>query len=185
MKKNLIILILLLSISGYTQNIDVISKQFILSLINDGVLTIEDTASDKLYYNVDLVQLELDSIGNYFDDIYFYRFTLGKNKLFYDKSIKISLSVSSCEEFILAFSYEADDKYRLKGFSGNDLLFLLRDIKNTTGYKESYYEILSDLSLFITDINFEDVYEAIINLDFDSPSLRNCKEGKKAHGENK
>lgn len=182
MKKNLLMLFMLLSICGYTQNVDVINKQFTLSLINEGLLTIEDIEKNKLYYDVDLIQLELDSIGNYFEDIYFYKFTLGENKIIYNKNIKVSLSVSSCEEFILGFSSDAVAKYRLKGFSGNDLLFLLRDIKITTGYKKSYNEILSNLNLFINDINFEEVYEAIINLDFDSPSLKNCKDGKKAHG---
>ncbi|NCP07229.1 MAG: hypothetical protein GW863_12940 [Flavobacteriales bacterium] len=185
MKKNLLILIMLLSVSGYSQNIDVISKHFTLSLINEGILTIEDIKSDNLYYDVDLIRLELDSIGNYYEDIYFYRFTIGKNKIINDKNVKVALSASSCEEFILAFSFVADVKYRLKGFHGNDLLFLLRDIKKNTGYRENYNEILSDLNVFINDINFKEVYEALINLDFDSPSLKNCKEGKKAHSKNK
>lgn len=185
MKKNLLMLIMFLTTSAYAQNIDSINKQFTLSLINDGVLTIEDITSGKLCYDVDLIQLKLDSIGNYFEDIYFYRITLGKNKIIHDKSIKVSLSVSSCDEFIVAFSADGDIKYRLKGFPGNDLLFLLRDIKNTTSYKKNYSEILSDLNLFVEEIDFEEVYEALVNLNFESMSLRNCKEGKRAHGENK
>lgn len=185
MKNKLLILFLFFEFFGYGQNIEEIKKQFALSLLNEKIITIKDAVSDNLYYDIDLIPLELDYIGNYFTDIYFYSFTLGKYKVIYDENLKIYLSASSCKEYILGFSFDADVKYRLKGFHGNDLLFLLRDIKKTTGYRKSHNEILLNLNLSINEIDFDEVYQALINLDFDSPSLKNCKEGKKAHGKNK
>jgi hypothetical protein len=182
MKNNLLTLFLFFAIFGYSQELEEINKQFALSLINEGIMIIKDVGSDNLNYDIDLIQLELDYIGNYFVDFYFYRFTFGKGNLTSSEKVNVSFSASSCNEYIIAFTFDGDVKYRLKGFQGNDLLFLLRDIQKTTNYRKRHNEILSDLNLFISVIDFEEVFEAIVNLDFESPSLKNCKEGKKAHG---
>ena len=95
---------------------------------------------------------------------------------------EISFSSSSCTDYILGFNINSQTTYRLKGFNGNDLLFLIRDINNISSSKSSSKKLLLSLNDLNIGLDFSAIYKALLNLNFEAECLKICSDGKEAHG---
>lgn len=176
MKKIIITFLVLLPFKKNAQSNSDVGRSFLLHFLQENILILENDANEKKY-DVENLIIDVDSIGAYYTDIVFYKFVLGKN-IIRDKEekMKISFNSSSCNEYILAYDSINNFTFRLKGFNGNDLLFLLDDIKKVSFIKRTSKKILSELSEINIGINFHELYKALINLNFDSPSLKKCSD---------
>lgn len=179
----LVVVLSIITSNVYSQSDREIEKKLILLFLNEDIITLKETDNNNKVYNAELIFLEVDSIGNFDEYVYFFKFELGKNRVkLLEENINSIFNSSSCNQYIFGLNVFNNNFYRLKGFAGNDLLYLLRDIQKSPSRQKEIIKILNDLSILIDKIDFEEVYDAIINLDFDSKSLLNCSEGKKAHG---
>jgi hypothetical protein len=183
MRGLLLIILFIYSITGFSQKSSYIKTAFGLYFIEEGIIVINNKLDKSILYNVDLINIEVDSLNNYSSDLLFYRFKLGKNTVTcLNDKIEVSFNSSSCDEYILAFNINNNSSYRLKGFKGNDLLFLLRDIDKLSSSKNSSKKTLSSLNNLNIGLDFMAIYKALLKLDFEAECLKVCSEGKEAHG---
>lgn len=183
MKKNLLIILLIYNISGFSQENLNVNNTFSSRFIEERIVLINKKNDKSVLNNSNLISIEVDSLNNYNSDILFYRFKIGKNKIQpLDENIEISFNSSSCNEYVLAFNLNNYSSYRLKGFNGNDLLFLLRDINRLSSSKISSKKLLLLLNNLNIEVDFTGIYKALLNLDFEADCLKTCSDGKEAHG---
>lgn len=105
----------------------------------------------------------------------------GKNNLYLTHHSDRGTQYCS-NEYVLAFNINNYTSYRLKGFNGNDLLFLLRDISRISSSKISSKKLLLSLNNLNIGVDFTGIYKALLKLDFDADCLKTCSDGKEAHG---
>ncbi len=148
---------------------------------------IKDTVTKRFvndFKYLDSIEIELDTIVEIPGVLNFilYKFQLGKNKIKIKSSNKeILFNCSFCETYIITVDSENNNSYRLKGFNGNDLLFLLKEI-NKNSYKERHYsKIVKELQSFTDKVDFICIYESLIKGKLDSECLKPCKEAKPLH----
>jgi hypothetical protein len=181
--KFFIILTLLLLSNARSQSNEIIQKEFFLHFLEEDILTFKDAAGKKDVYDSKKVEIDFDTIGTYTRPyILFLRFDANKNQIkVKDKESEVLLNTTSCSEYLLAITSEGNS-YRLKGFNGNDLLFMLKEIHEQSYPQIPYKKILLELNNGNMDINFKAIYKALMNLDFNSKWLKPCNEAKPAHG---
>lgn len=183
MKSFLLILLSIYNTIGFSQEKPDINNAFGLRFLEERIIVLNKKNDKSVLNNPNLIRIEVDSLNNYNSDILFYRFQLGKNKAQpLDENIEISFKSSSCNEYVLAFNINNYTSYRLKGFNGNDLLFLLRDINRTLSSKTSSKKLLSSLNDLNIGVDFKGIYRALLSLDFEAECLKTCSDGKEAHG---
>lgn len=183
MKSFLLILLLIYNTIGFSQGKPNINNAFGLRFIEERIVVLNNNNNNNVLNNPNLISIEVDSLNNYNSDILFYKFKLGKNKVQpLDESIEISFNSSSCNEYVLAFNINNYTSYRLKGFNGNDLLFLLRDISSISSSKISSKKLLLSLNNLNIGVDFTGIYKALLKLDFEAECLKTCSDGKEAHG---
>lgn len=183
MKRLILITLCVYNLNMFSQTSKNIGTAFGLHFVEEGIMVLNNRSNKNILYNTDLINIEVDTLNNYNTDILFYRFKLGKNEVqSLDESIEISFNSSSCNEYILAFNINSRISYRLKGFNGNDLLFLLRDINNLSSFKISSKKLLLSLNNLDVGVDFIAIYKALIKLDFEAECLKVCTDGKEAHG---
>ncbi|OYQ49256.1 hypothetical protein CHU92_00405 [Flavobacterium cyanobacteriorum] len=183
MKSYLLIILSIYNAIGFSQEKPNINDAFGLRFIEERVIVLNKKNDKSVLNNPNLISIEVDSLNTYNSDILFYRFKLGKNKVqLLDESIEISINSSSCNEYILALNINNYTSYRLKGFNGNDLLFLLRDINRLSSSKISSKKLLLSLSNLNIGVDFSGIYKALLSLDFEAECLKTCSDGKEAHG---
>ncbi len=160
---------------------------FISYLAQENIIVIKDTVTKRFvndFKYLDSIEIELDTIVEIPGVLNFilYKFQLGKNKIKIKSSNKeILFNCSFCETYIIAVDSENNNSYRLKGFNGNDLLFLLKEI-NKNSYKERHYsKIVKELQSFTDKVDFICIYESLIKGKLDSECLKPCKEAKPLH----
>ncbi|MCC7522154.1 MAG: hypothetical protein IT220_11005 [Flavobacteriaceae bacterium] len=183
MKKTLIILIQLCYIVTYSQiENDKIGRVFISYFYQENIMTLNKS---YVLTQIDSIEVNYDLIATYdFYTLKFYRFSLGKNKIGFksNSNTKIIFNSSSCNDYVIAFDYERQIGYRLKGFNGNDLLFLLRDVNKKSYKKESLKKTLSKFKSISNEIDLECIYKSLTKLDFESDCLKECQNPLPAHG---
>lgn len=185
MKKIIIYTVLINAFNVFSQKKDIVNDKFGLHFIQEKIVIIKNTTDDKILYDLSFINLEVDSLNNYDSEIVFYKFKLGSNKVnILNNQIDVSFTSNSCNEYILAFNLRNETSYRLKGFNGNDLLFLLRDINYIYNPKKKYKNLLSSLNNLKIGLDFKAIYKDLLNLDFESENLKVCSEPLAAHGKN-
>jgi hypothetical protein len=184
MKKIIILVIIVNAFNVFSQKNNV-SNTFGFHFIQEKILIIKNTTDDKISYDLNFINIEVDSLNNYDSEIVFYKFKLGSNKVnILNNQIDVSFNSNSCNEYILAFNLRNETSYRLKGFNGNDLLFLLRDINYIYNPRKKYKNLLSSLNNLKIGVDFKAIHKDLLNLDFESENLKVCSEPLAAHGKN-
>jgi hypothetical protein len=184
MKKIIILVIIVNALNVFSQKKNV-SNAFGLHFIQEKILIMKNTIDDKISYDLNFINIEVDSLNNYDSEIVFYRFKLGSNIVnILNNKIDVSFTSNSCDEYILAFNLRNETSYRLKGFNGNDLLFLLRDINYIYNPKKKYKNLLSSLNNLKIGLDFKAIFNDLLNLDFESENLKVCSKPIAAHGKN-
>ncbi len=180
MKNILLIILSIFSINIYSQENIKSNTSFKLHLLKEGIMILNN--NNDLLFRPDLIKIELDTIGDYNTDVLFLRFKLGENLVHsLDEDIEVYFNSSSCYEYIIAYNVNNHRSYRLKGFNGNDLLFMLRDINISSNSKKSYKRLLIKLNNLNIGLNFKNIYKALLNFKFESECLKVCSDGKDAH----
>lgn len=183
MKRLILIVLCVYNLNVFSQTSKSISTTFALHFVEEGIMVLNNESDKNIFYNTDLVNIEVDTLNNYNAEILFFKFKLGKNKVqSQDKNTEITFNSSSCNDYILGFNINNQTSYRLKGFNGNDLLFLLRDINNLSSYKSSSKKLLLSLNDLNIGLDFSAIYKALLNLNFEAECLKACSDGKPAHG---
>ena len=185
MKRLLLIVLCIYNLNMFSQKRinATTATAFGLHFVGEEIMVVNNRSDKSILYGTDLINIEVDTLNNYNTDILFLKFKLGKNKVHsLDESTEVYFNSSSCNEYILAFNITNHSSYRLKGFNGNDLLFLLRDINNLSSSKSSTKKLLLSLNNLNIGINFTDIYKALLNLNFEAECLKVCSDGKEAHG---
>lgn len=168
--------------NGNDQNENDINRTFALNFLNENVLILKNIGESNRIYNPDIVKIEVESLGNYNSNISFYKFELGKNKIIpLDKKLDITLQMSSCQEYVIAFNIENHKSYRIKGFDTNDLLFLIRDVDKSLYKRKKVKNILKELNDLSTKVDFICIYNSLKKMNFDSECLKDCIDGKKSN----
>jgi hypothetical protein len=154
-----------------------------LHFIEEKILVISDKKTQEVKYDADLVEIQVDNLGNYYSDIMFYKFELGRNKVNVEnEKLDVFFNSSSCNEYIIAFNLQNNRSYRLKGFYGNDLLSLVRDIDSSSTVRKKIKNIIDELDDLLIGVNFNDIFKAIKRFDFTADCLKSCTQPKEAHG---
>lgn len=183
MKSLILIAMCLFNLNVFSQINKKVVTAFCLHFVEEGIMVLNNKSNNDILYNIDLVNIEVDTLNNYNADIVFFKFKLGKNKVqSLDDSMEVSFNSSSCSEYVLAYNIYSYHSYRLKGFNGNDLLFLLRDIKNSSSSQSSSKKILLSLNNLNIGLDFMAIYKALLKLNFEADCLKVCSDGKVAHG---
>lgn len=182
MKKLFLITSLLLALNIHSQTNNDAEHSFLFNFLNENIIVLKNKDDQKTIFNSELLNIKIDFLNQYGADIIFCKFELGKNliKTINDKT-EIEIHMSSCTEYIMAYDIESKNTYRLQGFKGNDLLFLLRDIRKHS-YAMSVKKTLSELNDLNIGIDFQAIYKALQKLDFSAECLKICSDGKPAHG---
>ncbi len=159
-------------------------KKFIMNLIEDGVLTIQDKNSTEKYYNPDYISIQFDTIKTssvYLDENFkILKFNLEKNNVEYDRNKFVALFNSSyCDTYILAVDSEKNS-YKLSGFSKNDLLYFMNSIKKIFHDKNSKY-ILNFLKDNFQELDFDCIYKNLKNENFEEKCIKPCSDGIRSH----
>lgn len=182
MKTVILFIFIVFSTFVYSQKEDEIGKTFVLNFLNEKSLILKDTIELKKIYNSNALEIETTFINDYNSDILFYKFELGKNKVTILKNnLDVSFCMSSCTVYILAYNIRNNKSYKLKGFAGNDLFFLLQDIRHYSQKKKSLNKILNELNQLNIGLDFKVVQIALSKFDFEAECLKICSDGKKAH----
>lgn len=182
MKNILLIILYIYSINIYSQEIIKSNTSFKLHLLKEGIMILNKKNNNNLLFRPDLIKIGLDTVGDYNTDVLFLRFKLGENLVHsLDENIEVYFNSSSCDEYIMAYNVNNYRSYRLKGFNGNDLLFMLRDINTSSNSKKSYKRLLVKLNNLNIGLNFKDIYKALLNFKFETECLKVCSDGKDAH----
>lgn len=185
MKKIILFTLLINTANVFSQNNEIVNNAFGLHFIQEKIMLIKNTTDSTILQNANLINIEVDSLNNYNSEIVFYKFKLGTNKVnILNNQIDVSFNSNSCGEYILAFNLRNEISYRLKGFNGNDLLFLLRDINYVYNPKKKHKNLLSSLNNLKIGLDFKAIYNDLLNLDFESENLKVCSEPLAAHGKN-
>lgn len=186
MKVKVILLVFILSLkSGYSQETDYVSKSIFLKLMDENALKIKDKKDGKLIQDISMIKIEIDTLEYYGADIVLCKFELGNNKITIDSNeIDLSFRMSNCNEYIWAYDFISKRTFKLKGFFGNDLLFLINTIKNRAYERKSTQKILKELTSLNVGLDFCRMYKALISLNFDDPILVVCSEGKISNSKN-
>ncbi|MCD0476766.1 hypothetical protein LPB87_20425 [Flavobacterium sp. EDS] len=187
MKKLILILFFAFSLNCHSQTSSTtsssIERSFILHFIQENVLVIKDKTDKRNVYNPEVINIEIDTLGNYGSDILFCKFKLGKNKIkSMDEKLEIYLKTSSCDEYILAYNIESKEFFRIKGFNGNDLFSLMKSINQSSTEQKSIKKILSELNEINIGVDFTDIYNALKKFNFEADCLKTCSDPKEAHG---
>ncbi len=160
---------------------------FISYLAQENIIAIKDTVTKRFvndFKYLDTIEIELDTIVEIPSvlNLILYKFQLGKNKIKIKSSNKkILFNCSSCDTYIIAINSENKNSYRLKGFNGNDLLFLLKEINKNLYKKRRNGKIVKELQTFTNEVDFICIYESIIKEKLDSKCLKPCKDAKPLH----
>lgn len=158
------------------------NKSFLLKLIDENVLIIKNKSDKKFMYDTDLVNIQLDTLARYGSDIIFYKFKLGKNEVkILSDDIDVGFKMSICNEYIFAYNIENKRTYKIKGFFGNDLLFLINTIKKSSSDKKSVNRVLKELTALNFGLDFCKMYKSLISFNFNDPNLIICSDGKLAN----
>ncbi len=182
-----ILLILFLGLKN-TNAQDKCNKDIFISyLAQENIIAIKDTVTKRFvndFKYLDTIEIELDTIVEIPSvlNLILYKFQLGKNKIKIKSSNKeILFNCSSCNTYIIAINSENKNSYRLKGFNGNDLLFLLKEINKNLYKKRRNGELVKELQTFTNEVDFICIYESIIKEKLDSECLKPCKDAKPLH----
>lgn len=182
MKKLILIFFIGFTFQTFSQVNDKIKKAFALRLIEEEILVIEDKYSKEILLDPNLVNVEVSFLGQYYSDIVFYDFKVGENKIdTNDNKLSIFFNSSSCNTYILAFNLDNNRSYRIKGFYGNDLLFLIKDIYEVDTERKNVKNIINELDNLDVNVDFKSIFNAIKKFDFNADCLKACSEPKEAH----
>ncbi len=170
----------------YSQNMDMVKKAFITHLSQEGIMKIKEKDSNKYvdnFYYLDSIDIDLDSITSLppLHNNIIFKYELGENQISINSNqLELEFNLSSCNGFILAVSDEGNS-YRLRGFRGNDLLFLLRDIRSSLYEDRSYKQLVNDYHKFIKELDFKCIYESLLSQNLDAECLKSCANSKPSH----
>lgn len=180
--KKLFLTLLMFSSIVYSQENEVQNK-FILHLLNEDILIVKNEQNDR-NFDPEKLNIELDTLdSNHYVDVLFLKFKFGESSInVKDNKLEINYNNSSCNEYVLAYNIVNRNSYRLKGFNGNDLLFLIKDLEGLSYTPNTIKKIVADLNELNIGIDFKAIYKALMRLDFNAECLRTCSEGKEAHG---
>ncbi|MBN9285642.1 MULTISPECIES: hypothetical protein [unclassified Flavobacterium] len=183
MKKLVMVLFLITSLNAFSQANNDIKKSFVLRFLEENIVVVKNKDTKYNLYNPDFIEIEINNLNNYDSDYMFYRFKLGENTIkANDEKLEILFNSSSCNEYILALNIINKKSYRIKGFNGNDFLFLLKDISELSTERKTIKKIVSELDKIHIGVNFTDIYNALKKLDYNADCLKSCSEPKEAHG---
>lgn len=178
MKKTLVLFLFLSVMSGYSQEVNYGSKSIFLKLMDENALIIKNRINSELIHDISKIQIEIDTLGYYGPDIVLCKFQLGKNKIINNsEEIDLSFRMTKCNEYIWAYDFRSKRTFKLKGFFGNELLFLVNIIKNRAYEKKSTKKILRELTSLNVGFDFRKMYKALILSNFDDPILFVCSDG--------
>lgn len=182
MKTKLIIIIFIFITNANSQTKDIIQQKLLFHFIEEGILKIKDEFNKSKISDLKDVEINFDTIATYSNPrILFIRFNSNKNSInVKNEALQILFNDTSCDEFIIAITSE-DKNYRIKGFDGNDLLFLLKEIHKKSYPQISCKKALSELDSTINGIDFKAIYKALITLNFDAECLQTCSDSKPLH----
>jgi hypothetical protein len=183
MKKLFLITSLVFALNVHSQINYNIERSFLLEFLKENVLIVK-TKEGKSIFDIEKLNIKVDSLNMYQGDFLFFKLDFKNNEIkSAENNLEISYSSSSCTEYVMAYDIQSKSTYRLQGFKGNDLLFLLRDIHKNSYSKGSVKETLSELNdLNIGGVDFKSIYKALRKLDFNAKCLKVCSDGKPAHG---
>jgi hypothetical protein len=183
MKKVFIITLFLLALNSYSQINNDIERSFKILFLGENILALKNKEDKKNLYNPEIINIKTDSLSQYGANILFYKFELNKNSITkLDNNIDLEIHMSSCTEYIIAYDVESKNTFRLQGFKGNDILFLIKEIWKYTDRNKSEKKILSELNTLNIGIDFLAIYKALQKLDFEAECLKVCSDGKPLHG---
>jgi hypothetical protein len=169
MKKIVLIIIVLCTNSLFSQNIT-IRNQFIIKshLLQEGALSIKDDTTMNTVYRFNLIdsisiKLTAQQVFVYNSNYDFYDFHLNDSTVSIKSKHRI-VSSMFCDRFIIAIKKGTGESYRLKGFNGNDLLFLLSDISKNTSTKKrpKFKKILKELESLYIALDFICIYKSLM-----------------------
>ena len=181
-----IIIIFCLSFISYSQEKrDDIEKKILTHLYEDDVFKFLND-SGKVIHDFSLLEsLKIDfeymeAESNQFINFDFYSFKVNEISLTSKNdsvNISIAKSHSECSNYILAFNLNRtyNYTYRLKGFSTNDLLYLLHDLSKVEKNNMKIKDIIKEMDYIFEDLDIRCMYKCIIKLKFNSKCFKsNC-----------
>jgi hypothetical protein len=177
LKKTLFQILFILFFSAQQSSAQKISvgDRLTMQLYQENILIIQNLMGESSIGMLDKVKIRVDTIMTYIHGITFFRFTINDKCIqVVDDSLKVLFSTSKCKDFIVAFNPNNQIMYRLKGFSGNDLLFFLKDIKGQLLSKKNIENTLDNLDSLYIGIEFKRLYKSIKEEAFDDKSLIQC-----------
>ncbi len=181
MKKFFTIVFLATFLISYSQNNN-IQKSFLLRFYEEEILIVKDK-QNKSIYDIDKLNIKIDTLAEYGANVVICKFVFGENRIkSLDENLNITYNSSSCRDYIMAYDVFNKTTYRLQGFNGNDLLFLIKDIRESAYNDLPVKKILTRLNRSGAGLDFLAIYKALQKLDFDADCLKVCSDGKPAHG---
>lgn len=183
MKNFILIISLTFGFNCFSQTNSKLEVSFLLHFLEERILVIETKSDKQKMFSPEKISISIDTLGYYGSDFIFCKFKIGKNSIkATDTKVEIYFNSSSCTEYVLAFNSIDNSSYRLKGFNGNDLFFLLKDIKRESINRNFIKQVLHELNDLNLGIDFHKIYTALKRMDFDSNLLKTCINPKEAHG---
>lgn len=187
MKKITILIICFYSIiSLAAQNDDTyktnVKDKILTQLYLDDIFTFKDKSGNVIYNYSLLDSIEIDyTFMEYESEMYldvdFYKFNVKEDKLILnDESFELSIGemYEECTEFILAINTNKlfNYTYKLKGFSTNDLLFLINDLSKGEKDDMKIKEIINEMDDVFVDLDISCLYNSIRKLKFNSNCIK-------------
>lgn len=160
---------------------------FISELYVDGVIIMKNSNSGVYfdsYKYLNSINIEIDTIAKLpiIEDYVIFKFTLGKNKIsLVSDNIELNFNSSSCSTFIIAINVINRKSYKLKGFSKNDILFLLDDLKKYHFENYNLKKIAKQIQSYTSELDFLCMYNSLVKNDLESDCLISCNEPKISH----
>lgn len=159
-----------------------IEKKILIHLYEDDAFKFLDDTGKVIndFSLLDIVKIDYDYMeaeSNQYTNFDFYSFKIDKiNLISKNDSVDISIakSYTQCSNFILAFNLNKiyNYTYRLKGFSTNDLLYLLADLTREEKKDMKFKDIVEDMDLIFEDLDIRCMYKSIMKLNFSSECFK-------------
>lgn len=179
---------------------DDIEKKILIHLYEDNAFKFLDDSGKVIndFSLLDSLKIDYDYMeaeSNQYTNFDFYSFKVDEISLISKNdsvNISISKSYTQCSNFILAFNLNEiyNYTYRLKGFSTNDLIYLLSDLSREEKKDMKLKDIIKDMDLVFEDLDIRCMYKSIMKLNFNSECFKSDCYRKRpysltAHGKNK
>lgn len=126
--------------------------------------------------------IELIAEDNFYN-LSLYNFEFGHNSFEQDSSNvdNCVFHTSNCLQYMIIYNQKEKISYRIKGFNGNDFLFLIRDLKVESSRKIKNKELVESLFPLVDNLDLNCIYHSLLKRNWDSECLKVCNKPIAAH----